>query len=187
MKYSDVNTIALIFTKPEGYMKNMLLTLTFIAMSCTCSAEWGDHKVESANVNVENEHLSKVAQSFAVDTEQSFDTYDDVIQELKNRFGPLIRSKSNSNLTPSSTTSYAIDYQYTQDGLMLQQVAYYEDCVVCTNVEGPRKGAQFIIAHNGALIDMRNDFKEYKDHFVHKYKFAVIYTYADHQSVKFKK
>jgi len=50
-------------------MKNMMLTLTFIVMSFTCSAEWRDHKVVSANVNTDNDdevskHIKSIDKEF---------------------------------------------------------------------------------------------------------------------------
>jgi hypothetical protein len=61
---------------------------------------------------------------------------------------------------------FILKYLYTTnvgnivDG-WLQQVAEYEDSTKCTNMAGPRRGVQFIIADNGVLMDMRNEFTQY--------------------------
>jgi len=78
-----------------------------------------------------------------------------------------------------------IAYQYTTDGWM-QHVAVYEDSVICTNIEGPREGVQFIIMNNGALADMCNSYKQHKDRFTHKYSWGEVNTYREYQTVSFK-
>jgi len=79
-----------------------------------------------------------------------------------------------------STSDFA--YQYTTDGYM-QQVAIYPDSVICTNLEGPREGAQFIIMNNGALVGMCEKYSFHKDHAVHKYTWCEVKTYKNYQKI----
>lgn len=82
-------------------------------------------------------------------------------------------------------TTYNIYYQYTTDGY-LQHVADYGDGVICTNIEGPREGVQFIVMNNGALFDMCHTNKKYKKYFVNTYQWGEVITYSDHQTVTIK-
>lgn len=96
--------------------------------------------------------------------------------------GSFEASKSSSN--KSFSTSYIV-YQYTNDG-WLQHVAVYSDSVICTNMAGPREGVQFIIANNGAVMDMCHNYTAHKDYNTHKYSWGEVKTYYDYQTVKFK-
>ena len=76
-------------------------------------------------------------------------------------------------------------YQYTNDG-WLQHVAVYADSAIGTNMAGPRKGFQIIMASNGAIMDTCNAYKEHKNHFTHKYSWGEVNTYENYQTVTFK-
>jgi hypothetical protein len=127
--------------------------------------------------NEMHENFSKLGQSIPSNEESSSEDIDTMMKDL---FGSGVRLKKRN-----PTTSYAISYQYTVDG-WLQQVAEYEDSTIYTNMAGPRRGAQFIIADNGALMDMRNEFTEHRSYFSHKYTWAEIRTHENHQTVVFK-
>lgn len=84
-----------------------------------------------------------------------------------------------------SYSTNTITYQYTNDG-WLQHVGWYSGCVICTNIAGPREGAQFIIAHNGALMDMCHSYKQHKNHFTNKYPWGEVNSYENYQTIKIK-
>lgn len=162
-------------------MKKLALTV-FITLLAVVSLQADQSYEDGKNVsNDVYEYLSKSGQSVVIRADQSAE----IGVMIKNSVGvsehPNLRSKS--GIDP--VTTYAITYQYTVDG-WTQQVAVYTDGVICTNIEGPRKGAQFIIANNGALMDMRNDYKQHKNNFTHKYSWGEVNTYENYQIVKFK-
>lgn len=75
-------------------------------------------------------------------------------------------------------------YQYTTDG-WLQQVAVYSDAIICTNMAGPRYGAQIVIRDNGKVLGLTDFYKSSRNKFTHKYAWGEVKTYTDHQEVTF--
>lgn len=112
----------------------------------------------------------------------------DTISLVKNNFASDFAKHATAksvkkNVKSVSTNVYT--YQYTTDGY-LQLVAVYQDSVICTNLEGPRTGAQFIIMNNGALVDMCNFSSTHSNYILHSYVWGYVKTYKTHQVVTVK-
>ncbi len=123
--------------------------------------------------------IGTIAQSHSLISETSFEN----IEMRQSMLGTdeLLYSRKASETYPTSN----IKYQYTTDG-WLQHVGVYSDCAIFTNVAGPREGVQFIMANNGALIDMCHSYTIHKKYFVNKYPWGEIRTYNNYQIIEIK-
>lgn len=100
--------------------------------------------------------------------------------------GSDLQAKKSGNVSSELYSTGNITFQYTTDG-WLQHVAIYPGSVICTNIAGPREGTQFIIANNGALIDMCHFCTKHKNYFSNKYIWGEVKTYENYQTVKVNK
>lgn len=127
--------------------------------------------------------------AFALHADQSYNDFSIAELTLSSQGNQVLLDDSDSldELVSKgrSVITNVFAFQYTTDG-WLQHVGIYSDSVICTNIEGPREGVQFIIANNGALMDMCHTYKEHKDHVTHKYSWGEVNTYSNYQQVKFK-
>lgn len=147
-------------------MKNLILTMTLFALANVMSM----HADQSINT-------SQFGQCATTDNNHFFES---VFNAKKPNNSDLSKNASSQSIQTN-----VITYQYTTDG-WLQHVAIYSDCIICTNVAGPREGVQFIIMDNGALLDMSHYYTQHKNHFTNKYPWGEVNTYEHYQVVKIK-
>lgn len=154
-------------------MKNLLVSVFGMMLFFNCSIDASDYAYDQSII-------SRLGVSNSVLGDQTMENLE-TREKLFNLDARFIAGKADNK----SYSTNAIAYQYTNDG-WLQHVGVYSDCVICTNVAGPREGLQLIIAHNGAMIDMCHNYKMYKDHFTNKYTWGEVITYETYQVVKIK-
>jgi hypothetical protein len=134
----------------------------------------------SLTAEQDNSILCKIGQSVPLQET----TYSNNQEIIKN----IVVNDLKINKSKKSTESYStnvITFQYTNDG-WLQHIGVYPDCIICTNIAGPREGVQFIISNNGAILDMCHTYKIHKNYFTNKYSWGEVNTYENYQIVTIK-
>jgi hypothetical protein len=100
-------------------------------------------------------------------------------QAVAKFFSKSAKSKPNYNIIGTNVVTYEITYLG-----VLCHIGWYLDGSIVTAIDGTEAAKQVVFL-NGCVVGISYDMEMKDDYFIHRYKWGKVYSYIDHQIIKF--